>query len=94
MEFSGGAAVYGSGIVTAVVKVQSLTWEIPHATECSQKKKKISSSVTLDTFQVLSWLLGHVAKYQVVRTEMSTTAESSNGQYCATAANLNLENKR
>ena len=36
----GGASGYGSGVVTVVVWVQSLAWEVLHAMGVAKKKKK------------------------------------------------------
>ena len=38
--FPGGASGYGSGVVTVVVWVQSLAWEVLHAIGVAKKKKK------------------------------------------------------
>ena len=46
-EFPGGLAYKGSGIVTAVVRVQSLTQEILHAAGVAKNKQK-----NLSMFQV------------------------------------------
>ena len=39
LEFPGGAAGSGSGVVTAVAWVHSLVQELPHATAVAKKKK-------------------------------------------------------
>ena len=40
LEFPGGLAVKDSAVVTAVVWVQPLAWELPHAMGSAKKKKK------------------------------------------------------
>ena len=48
MEFPGGSASLGScvvtpvALVTVVAQVQSLAWEVSHATEVVKKKKRVS----------------------------------------------------
>lgn len=40
MEFPGGESGQGSGIVAAVARVQSLAWELLHATGETKKGRK------------------------------------------------------
>ena len=45
-EFPGGLAVKGSSVVTAVAKVPSLAWELPHAVGMAKKIKMSMSQKT------------------------------------------------
>ena len=48
MEFPSGAVSWGSGVVTAMVWVQSLVWELPLATDAAKKRKKEKHSYSVN----------------------------------------------
>ena len=45
MEFPGGLAGSGSGIITAMAWICSLVWELLHVTGTAKKKKKIDGKI-------------------------------------------------
>ena len=53
MEFPGGLAIKGL-IVTSVARVQSLSWEPPHAMGVAKKKKKKKNKITF-TWDTGKW---------------------------------------
>ena len=57
LEFPGGLAVKGSSVVTAVVQVQSLGQELPHATGTTKKKKKKKKKEMLLTEGYRLWMI-------------------------------------
>ena len=56
LEFPGGLAVKDSAVVTAVVWVQSLAWELPHAMGSAKKKKKKKNKLIQDHLEFTATL--------------------------------------
>ena len=58
--FPDGSVGQESGVVTAVVQVQSMAWELLHARGAAKKKKKKSHEDKMDFINSWTFALGNI----------------------------------
>ena len=89
--FSGGPAIKGSSVVTAVAWVQSLARELPHAKGAAKEKKKKGVKTTRQMCTTFSMALVRDEKSLSLSSLMSFLHTSQPSLILVTLQNLKME---